>query len=126
MKSILLVDDDPDLIEIYTELLEQMGFAITSAPDGQAALALAPRIQPDLIITDVSMPRMNGLELCQRLRADQRLHDIPIIIHSSEVNLLIPHGETFLPKPCELSALLALVDQMIADSQDDPLLASVA
>ncbi|REG36220.1 response regulator receiver domain-containing protein [Archangium gephyra] len=126
MKSILLVDDDPDLTEIYTELLEQLGFSITSAPDGQEALALAPRLRPDLIITDVSMPRMNGLELCRRLRADPRLHAIPLIIHSSEVELRVPHGEVFLPKPCELSALLTLVDQMLADSQDDPLLASVA
>ncbi|MCY1076525.1 response regulator [Archangium lansingense] len=126
MKSILLVDDDPDLIEIYTELLEQLGFSITSAPDGQEALALAPRLQPDLIITDVSMPRMNGLELCQRLRAHEQLRNIPLIIHSSEVNLLVPHGEVFLPKPCELSALLTRIDQMLASPQDDPVLASVA
>jgi CheY-like chemotaxis protein len=126
MKSILLVDDDPDLVEIYTELLEQLGYFITSAPDGQKALTLAPRLQPDLIITDVSMPRMNGLELCRRLRADKRLHGTPLIIHSSEVDLLVPHGEVFLPKPCELSALVTLVDQMLADSRDDPVLASVA
>jgi CheY-like chemotaxis protein len=126
MKSILLVDDDLDLIEIYTEFLEQLGFSITSAPDGQEALELAPRLQPDLIITDVSMPRMNGLELCWRLRADEQLRDIPLIIHSSEVDLLVPHGEVFLPKPCELSALITRIDQLLANSQDDPVLASVA
>ncbi|QRN95853.1 response regulator [Archangium violaceum] len=126
MKSILLVDDDLDLIEIYTELLEQLGFSITSAPDGQEALELAPRLQPDLIITDVSMPRMNGLELCRRLRSDEQLRDIPLIIHSSEVDLLVPHGEVFLPKPCELSALITRIDQLLANSQDDPVLASVA
>ncbi|HYO70233.1 MAG TPA: response regulator [Archangium sp.] len=120
MKRILLVDDDLDLIEIYTELLEQLGFSITSALDGQKALALAPRLQPDLIITDVSMPRMDGLELCRRLRADERIHDIPLIIHSSEVELRVPPGEVFLPKPCELSALVTLVDQLLADAQDDP------
>lgn len=114
MNSILLVDDDPDLIELYTELLEQMGHIVVSAQDGQAGLALARELQFDLIITDVSMPRMNGLELCRQLRMDERLRSVPLLIHSSDVNLLIPKGEAFLPKPCELRAFTSLVNRLIS------------
>ncbi|HZH74991.1 MAG TPA: response regulator [Archangium sp.] len=115
MNSILLVDDDPDLIEIYTEILEQPGHVVASAPNGQAGLELARELQPDLIITDFSMPVMDGLELCRRLREDERLCAVPLIIHSSEVNLLIPRGEVFLPKPCELWAFMALVNRLLSD-----------
>ncbi|EPX57190.1 hypothetical protein D187_006944 [Cystobacter fuscus DSM 2262] len=117
MSSILLIDDDPDLIEIYTELLEQMGQSVMSAPDGQTGLKLAREHQPDLIITDVCMPHMNGLELCRRLRTDARLRAIPRIIHSSEVNLLLPKGEVFLPKPCEPRSLMALVELLLANAR---------
>jgi len=115
MNSILLVDDDPDLIEIYTEILEQLGHVVASASNGQAGLEVARKLEPDLIITDVSMPVMDGLELCRQLRADERLCAVPLIIHSSEVKLLLPRGEVFLPKPCELWAFMALVNRLLSD-----------
>ena len=118
MNSILLVDDDPDLIEIYTEVLEQLGHIVTRAPNGQVGLALARELQPDLIITDVSMPVMNGLELCHQLRGDERLCGVPLIIHSSEVALKVPRGEVFLPKPCELWAFMALVNRLLSDEAE--------
>ncbi|WP_309890274.1 response regulator [Archangium sp.] len=115
MKSILLIDDDPDLVEIYTEILEQPGHVVASAPNGRAGLELARKREPDLIITDVSMPVMDGLELCRQLREDERLCAVPRIIHSSEVNPRIPRGEVFLPKPCEPWAFMALVNRLLSD-----------
>lgn len=126
MNTILLVDDDPDLVEIYTELLEQLGFSVTSAADGQEALMLTPGLQPDLIITDVSMPRMNGLELTRQLRLDPRFREVPILIHSSEADLLVPHGEVFLPKTGRLSAFVERVHRLLEKATSDPVLASVA
>jgi CheY-like chemotaxis protein len=126
MTSILLIDDDLDLTGLYTELLEQLGHLVTSAPNGQAGLALARELQPDLIITDVSMPLMNGLELCRRLRSDASLRAVPLIIHSSEVDLLIPRGEVFLPKPCELWDFIALVNQLLTNARAGQELASTA
>jgi CheY-like chemotaxis protein len=126
MNTILLVDDDPDLVEVYTELLEQLGFSVTSAVDGQAALTLAPELQPDLIITDVSMPRMSGLELTRQLRLHPRLSGVPILIHSSERELRVPHGEVFLPKTGKLPEFVKLVHRLLEKATSDPVLASVA
>ncbi|SEM26167.1 Response regulator receiver domain-containing protein [Stigmatella aurantiaca] len=113
MYSILLVDDDLDVVEIYAEFLEQLGYSVTSAPDGEKALALAAVLKPDLIITDFSMPRMNGLEFCRRIRADEQLRKVPIIVHSGEVGLLLPRGESFLAKTGDLRAFKAVVARVL-------------
>jgi CheY-like chemotaxis protein len=109
MTTILLVDDDPTLRQLYTDLLEELGFAVFTAPDGQVALHLALRLRPDLIITDLMMPRMNGLELCQRLREDERLRYIPRIIQSSEDHVTVPAGEVFLRKNGDLTEIVTQV-----------------
>jgi len=121
MYSVLYVDDDPDVVEIYTEVLEQLCCSVVSAPEGQVALRLATRLRLDLIITDVSMPGMNGLELCQRLRADETLRHIPRIIHSGESAILIPRDEVFLPKGRELPEFMDLVIQTLGNPCHDML-----
>ncbi|MCP3162692.1 response regulator [Myxococcus qinghaiensis] len=114
MPLILLVDDDSTLLEIYTEALEQLGCDVASAPDGEMALSLALSLKPDLILTDVMMPGMSGLELCRRLRADERLCRIPRIVHSSMECRPSAPGEVFLRKSGELSELLRCVAQGLA------------
>lgn len=109
MALILLVDDDPTLLEIYTEALREQGCEVATARDGEMALALAQALPPDLILTDVAMPGMNGLELCRQLRADERLRDIPRIVHSSMERLASLSGEVFLRKSGELTELLACI-----------------
>lgn len=123
---VLLIDDDADLLEIYTLALEELGCEVTTARDGQEGLERALASSPDLIITDVRMPRMNGLELCQRLRADERSRATPLILHSSEHAILAPRGEVFLHKDGDLSRLLAQVVRSLGSRYDAPSLASVA
>lgn len=123
---VLLIDDDADLLEIYTFALEELGCAVTTAHDGQEGLEQALALRPDLIITDVRMPRMNGLELCQRLRTDERLQATPLILHSSEQALFAPRGEIFLHKDGDLSRLQAQVVRSLGRGWDDASLASVA
>ena len=123
---VLLVDDDGDLLEIYTLTLEELGCVVISARDGQEGLARALALRPDLIITDVRMPRMNGLELCQRLRADERLRHTPLIIHSSEPFFCAPRGETFLHKDGDLERFKHQVALSLGGGRDGPSLASVA
>ncbi|WP_164017470.1 response regulator [Pyxidicoccus trucidator] len=123
---VLLVDDDADLRDIYTLVLEDLGCTVATARDGQEALEQALARRPDLIITDVCMPRVNGLELCYRLRANERLRDIPLIIHSSEHALIPPRGEVFLHKDGDVSRFTAQVALILGGGRDGPTFASVA
>ena len=70
--KILLVDDEPDIIEIVRYNLEQVGYQIFSASDGLEALKVADKELPHLIILDVMMPNLNGIETCEKLRQDDR------------------------------------------------------
>lgn len=74
--KILVVDDDPTLNELVRLNLERKGFAVYCAEDGEEALRLAYQIHPDVIILDIMMPRVDGYEVCRRLRA---LTDVPIL-----------------------------------------------
>lgn len=78
--TILVVDDDDTLRFLAREALELAGFAVEEAQDGAAALELAHRVKPDLILLDVQMPRVNGFEVCERLRADEAFMHVPILM----------------------------------------------
>jgi DNA-binding response OmpR family regulator len=82
MAKILVVDDEPDILNVITMALEHVGHSVVSADDGRAALALAQKELPDLIVTDVRMPEMNGYELCQSIRAAPELKHIPVLLLS--------------------------------------------
>lgn len=79
-KSILIADDDPHIREVLAFALDKAGLASRAVEDGEAALAAAAHQRPDLIILDINMPKMDGLEVCRRLRAEG---DIPILFLSS-------------------------------------------
>jgi len=79
-RSILIVDDDPHIRELLAFALAKAGMTTHEAGDGEAALAAAAHHHPDLVILDINMPRMNGLETCRRLKASG---DIPVLFLSS-------------------------------------------
>src|SRR5687768_15068594 len=76
--QILVADDNPDNLEILRMRLSSRGYDVITAADGEEALAIAKERQPDLILLDVMMPRLDGVAVCQRLRADPRLPFTPI------------------------------------------------
>jgi DNA-binding response OmpR family regulator len=78
--TILIIDDEKDLIELVRYSLEKEGFDAIGAVDGTSGLAIATRHAPDLVVLDLMMPGMDGLEVCQRLRGDSRTRRIPIIM----------------------------------------------
>jgi two-component system phosphate regulon response regulator PhoB len=80
MSTILLVEDDPDIRHLVSYKLTKGGFAVNAAADGVTALREAHREPPDLVILDVRMPRMSGLEVCRELRAGARTARVPIIM----------------------------------------------
>jgi len=79
-KSILLVDDDLTLREMYSERLKADGFTVEMAKDGEEALSKATDIQPNVILLDIMMPKINGLDVLKRLREQEETKNIPVIV----------------------------------------------
>ena len=76
---VLLVDDSPEALGFLTDALEQSGFSALIATSGQAALNIAERITPDIILLDAVMPTMDGFETCRRLKANAAVAQVPVI-----------------------------------------------
>ena len=81
--SVLIVNDEPDQLTLMGSLLHKAGYTIFTADDGIEGLTVARREHPDVVISDVSMPRMNGLEFCRQMRADSELRTVPILLMSA-------------------------------------------
>ncbi len=82
-RHVVLADDDPVQRKLTRVRLEQLGFAVTTAADGAEALELARRLRPDVLVSDVLMPRLDGFGLCLEARQDPRLSDLPIVLVTS-------------------------------------------
>jgi CheY-like chemotaxis protein len=111
-RHLLVVDDNAVNRKLLEDMLMPLGFIVDQAEDGEVALRQAEASPPDLVITDVIMPVMDGLTLIQRLRADRRLAAIPIVVLSASatdddrLTALQSGANAFLAKPVEQSALL--------------------
>jgi len=79
-QSVLLVEDDATVAQMYRLRLEMDGYLVLTAIDGENGLSMAERFLPDIIIIDIGLPGMNGLELLDAMRANDRVRDIPVLI----------------------------------------------
>jgi two-component system alkaline phosphatase synthesis response regulator PhoP len=84
-RTIMVVDDNPDIVTIVKTILEVKGYVVQSAFSGQEVLNLLEQQKPDLIILDVMMPQMDGLEVLTRLKGDPGTASIPIILLTAKV-----------------------------------------
>ena len=82
-KSILLVEDDPFLIDIYSTKLKESGFSVEVASDGESALRKVKEKEPDLVILDIVLPQLDGWEILRQIKSDPKLKNIKIIILSN-------------------------------------------
>ena len=116
---ILIVDDTPTNLDILQTRLAVHGYEILTAADGEEGLAKAMAEQPDLILLDVMMPKLDGLEVCRRLKADPSLPFMPIILVTARgdskdvVAGLEAGGDEYLAKPVDQAALVARVKSML-------------
>ncbi len=113
---VLVVDDDPDIIDFLEGALEDAGYLVLAAV-GAEALGVAHETQPDVILLDINMPGMNGVEVSQRLRDNPVTADIPIVVMSAQDRLrttgaLMPVNDR-LPKPFELARLYEVVARWV-------------
>ena len=83
MKSILLVEDDPFILDIYTTKLKQSGFNVDTAQDGEAAIRKLEENKPDLLVLDIVLPQVDGWEVLRRIKANQELKDLKVIVFSN-------------------------------------------
>ncbi len=124
MAKILVVDDDPDFIEMTRLVLEKAGHHVVTAASGDAGYACARQERPDLIILDVIMDSvLDGVSTSERLHDDPEVQDVPVIMVTSIANTdyaeLFPtdeyiHIDAFLSKPITPAALLRQVDRLLA------------
>src|SRR6188768_4186720 len=77
--TVLVVDDTPETLGFLTDMLDNAGFTVLIATDGDSALKLVDQITPDLVLLDAVMPGMDGFETCRRLKRDAGLDNVPII-----------------------------------------------
>jgi PAS domain S-box-containing protein len=122
--SVLIVNDEPDQLILMGNLLRKAGYSVLTAEDGLEALTLARRVHPDLIISDVSMPRMDGLGLCREIRADAELKTVPILLISahqkdteSAVAGLRAGADDYLEVPFDSTRLVAKVSRLLERSR---------
>lgn len=110
MDKVLLVDDDTELTSLLDEYLVEEGFEVTAVDDGRAAMALVSSKSADVVVLDIMMPKMNGIELLRRIRT---VSDIPIIMltakgdDSDRIAGLNLGADDYVPKPCSPGELAA-------------------
>ncbi len=119
-KHILVVDDDPDLVEALAMKLVSKNFRVTKAYDGVEAWEKIKSDAPDLIILDVMMPRKNGYQLCDEIKADPKYKSIAVILLTAVADAVATTSYThhdgkktladdYIPKPIDLDKLVAAV-----------------
>lgn len=111
-KKILVVDDEPKIVEICRDYLEAAGFEVIQANDGRVGLASARREQPDLIVLDLMLPGMDGLDVCRQLRRESSVPIIMLTARVEEVDKLVGlelGADDYLTKPFSPRELVARV-----------------
>ena len=118
-RRVLVVDNDATSLEVMARLLRAVGLATVEASGGREALRIAAAEPVDLIVTDLAMPEMTGLELAERLRADERLHGVPILAVSASVSAftreeaLAAGCDGFVGKPVHVDELFAAIGPLL-------------
>jgi DNA-binding response OmpR family regulator len=123
-KYILIVDDDPDLVETVSMMLEAKGFEVGKAYDGIEGEEAIKKRRPDVLVLDVMMPRKNGYQLCKELKSNKWTQEIPIILLTavgeavpttsySHAEGMAVEAEDFIPKPVDAATLVEAVERLL-------------
>jgi DNA-binding response OmpR family regulator len=116
-KTILICDDEPALRELIRASMDD-GFEFAEASDGIVAMELAKELSPDMVILDLMLPRLSGLEVLARLNADQQLKDVPVLVitawNETREDVLAAGADDFVSKPFDPEALRSAVNRLVA------------
>jgi len=121
-KTILIVDDEPDVVTYLSSLLEDNGYATVAARDGNEAMKKVEAGRPDLITLDITMPEMTGVKTYRKLKEDEGLKSIPVVIVTGvthdfkqfiHTRSQVPPPEGYLEKPIKPDELLAELTRLL-------------
>ena len=125
MNKILLVDDDPDILEIISYSLENEGYSVYKAINGLQAIEIAEKVTPDLIIMDLMMPEMNGVEACEQIRKSTKLNNVIITFLSarsedfSQIAGFDAGADDYITKPIRPKVLLSKIKALLRRNKSD-------
>ena len=123
-RHILIVDDYPDALDIWALYLTSLGYRVSTASDGEAALAEAERLHPDLIVLDLELPRLSGIDVAKRLRANPDTQSIPLIAatgysHRTQLDRARDAGfDHIVIKPCDPDALVEEIERQLIAAEE--------
>jgi|SRR5450759_215347 CheY-like chemotaxis protein len=118
MPRILVVDDEPDQRFLLRRIFERAGYEVTDAINGAAAMKAVRESAPDLVVTDIMMPVMGGVELIRRLRSDPATAAIPILAASADT-VLADDADVVMHKPYSWRRLLEVADALLSEGRDE-------
>ena len=122
VKTVLVVDDEPDARDFLTTVLEDNGYAVVVANDGTEAIAILEESPPDLVTLDITMPEKSGVAVYRKLKEDEELQDIPVIIITGisddfkqfiSSRRQVPPPEGYISKPVDHADFLKMVNGLI-------------
>lgn len=125
MPRVLVVDDETNILLSLEFLMQQAGFTVTTADDGESALERVDDTPPDLMLLDISLPGISGFDVLERLRAASATRDMPIIMltaHGREVERekgLALGADDYITKPFSTRALVEKVQALLSEADDD-------
>ena len=123
--TILLADDEPHITHVMGSRLERAGYHVLVASDGQQALALATEHTPDLVVTDLQMPFMSGIDLATALAEDDRTSDVPVIMLTARGYVLDParlsqtNIRSVLSKPFAAKKVLSEIESVLGTADPE-------
>lgn len=118
-KTILVVDDERDLLDLIEYNLKKEGYDVLKAEDGLDGIRMAKKYKPDLVLLDIMMPQMDGLEACEQIRADEEIKHTPIIFltaksdEKTEVQGLNLGADDYLTKPISTAKLVSRISAVL-------------
>jgi twitching motility two-component system response regulator PilH len=119
MRTVLIAEDSSTQREMMKDLLQSSGLAVNIATDGEQAVDMALLIVPDIVVLDVVMPKMNGYEVCRKLKSDPKTQNVPVILCSSKSEDFDRHwgmkqgADAYVCKPFDPYELIATIKQLL-------------
>lgn len=122
-KQLLIIDDEPDILEFLSYNFAKQNFTVNTAENGLEGLKKAEQLKPDLIISDILMPKMTGVDMCSKLKKEEHLKNIPLLFLTAVnddykvLHAMLSGADQFASKPIKFKYLLSIVNTMLGDEE---------